>query len=59
MQARGETRSDWEAPARKPLPDGVDPDDGMEEVGWMTMEWPMRQGRLLKLMKPSPSTLRA
>jgi uncharacterized protein (DUF4415 family) len=41
MHARGETRSDWEAAARKPLPDGADPDDAMEDVGWATTELPM------------------
>jgi uncharacterized protein (DUF4415 family) len=41
MHARGETRSDWEAAARKPLPDGADPDDAMEEAGWATTELPM------------------
>ena len=41
MQERGETKSDWEKAALVPLPDGSDPDDGMEEEGWVTAELPM------------------
>ena len=41
MHERGETRSDWEAAAQKPLPDRADPDDAMEDVGWATTELPM------------------
>jgi uncharacterized protein (DUF4415 family) len=41
MHARGETRGGWEAAAQQPLPDGADPDDAMEDVGWATTELPM------------------
>lgn len=40
-RARGESRSDWKAAAKKPLPDGSDPDDAMEEIDWATAELPM------------------
>ena len=40
-RARGESRSDWKAAAQKPLPDGSDPDDAMEEIDWATAELPM------------------
>ena len=32
MQKRGETKTDWRAAARKPLPAGAEPDDAMEEI---------------------------
>ena len=32
MQARGETKSDWEKAMSVPLPDGSDPDDAMEDL---------------------------
>ena len=41
MQAAGETGSDWEAAARRPVPDGTDPDDAVEPVEWATTELPM------------------
>ena len=41
MRARGETRSDWAEAATRPLPDGSDPDDAMEEIDWATTELPM------------------
>ena len=40
-RARGETASQWEKAARRPLPDGSDPDDAMEEIGQATTELPM------------------
>ena len=41
MKRRGESKSDWKAEAAKPLPDGSDPDDAMEEIDWATAELPM------------------
>ena len=41
MEKRGESKSDWKAAAKKPLPDGSDPDDAMEEIDWATAELPM------------------
>ncbi|HKN29436.1 MAG TPA: BrnA antitoxin family protein [Roseiarcus sp.] len=41
MQAAGKTGSDWQAAARRPIPDGSDPDDAMEHVAWATTELPM------------------
>jgi uncharacterized protein (DUF4415 family) len=41
MERRGESKSDWKAAAKKPLPDGSDPDDAMEDVDWATAELPM------------------
>ena len=41
MQAAGKTGSDWKAAARKPIPDGRDPDDAMEPIEWGTTELPM------------------
>jgi uncharacterized protein (DUF4415 family) len=41
MQAAGQTQSDWNEAARKPVPDGSDPDDAMEPVEWATTELPM------------------
>jgi uncharacterized protein (DUF4415 family) len=41
MKRRGESKSDWKAAAAKPLPDGSDPDDAMEEIDWATAELPM------------------
>lgn len=40
MEKRGESKTDWKAAAKKPLPDGSDPDDAMEEIDWVTMELP-------------------
>jgi uncharacterized protein (DUF4415 family) len=40
-RARGESQSDWKAAAKKPLPDGSDPDGAMEEIDWATAELPM------------------
>jgi uncharacterized protein (DUF4415 family) len=40
MRKRGESKSDWKAAARKPLPSGRDPDDAMEEIDWLTTELP-------------------
>jgi uncharacterized protein (DUF4415 family) len=40
MAKRGEIKSDWKAAAKKPLPTGRDPDDGMEEIDWLTTELP-------------------
>jgi uncharacterized protein (DUF4415 family) len=41
MQVAGKTRTDWAAAASKPVPDGSDPDDAMEDVAWATTELPM------------------
>jgi len=41
MQKRGESKSDWKAAAKKPLPSGDDPDDAMEEIDWATAELPL------------------
>ncbi len=41
MERRGESKSDFKAAARKPLPSGDDPDDAMEEIDWGTTELPM------------------
>src|SRR5512139_2794182 len=41
MKARGESKSDWKAAAKKALPSGRDPDDAMEEIDWATAELPM------------------
>ena len=41
MKRRGESKSDWKAAAAKPLPDGSDPDDAMEEIDWATAELPI------------------
>lgn len=40
MHKRGEVTTDWKAAAKKPLPDGRDPDDAMEEIDWLTTELP-------------------
>jgi uncharacterized protein (DUF4415 family) len=41
MKVAGETHTDWEAAAQKPIPDGSNPDDAMEHVEWVTTELPM------------------
>jgi uncharacterized protein (DUF4415 family) len=41
MKAAGETRTDWEAAAEKPVPDGSNPDDAVERIEWATTELPM------------------
>jgi len=41
MARRGESKSDFKAAAKKPLPSGDDPDDAMEEIDWGTTELPM------------------
>lgn len=38
---RGESKSDWKAAAKKPLPSGEDADDAMEEIDWATVELPL------------------
>jgi uncharacterized protein (DUF4415 family) len=40
MEKRGESKTDWKAAAKKPLPSGNDPDDAMEEIDWITTELP-------------------
>lgn len=40
MEKRGESKTDWKAAAKKPLPSGRDPDDAMEEIDWVTTELP-------------------
>ena len=41
MQAAARLKSDWDAAAQKPMPDGSDPDDAMQHVDWTTTELPM------------------
>jgi uncharacterized protein (DUF4415 family) len=41
MKAAGDTHTDWDAAARRPLPDGSDPDDAMEHIEWATTELPL------------------
>jgi uncharacterized protein (DUF4415 family) len=41
MKAAGHTHTDWDAAARRPLPNGRVPDDAMEHVEWATTELPM------------------
>jgi uncharacterized protein (DUF4415 family) len=41
MAKRGESKTDWKAAAKKPLPSGEDPDDAMEEIDWATTELPL------------------
>lgn len=41
MERRGESKTDWKAAAKKPLPSGDDPDDAMEEIDWGTTELPL------------------
>lgn len=41
MARCGESKSDWKAAAKKPLPSGRDPDDAMEEIDWVTAELPL------------------
>jgi uncharacterized protein (DUF4415 family) len=41
MERRGESKSDWKAAAKKPLPSGDDPDDAMEEIDWATADLPL------------------
>jgi uncharacterized protein (DUF4415 family) len=43
LKAAGQTGSDWDLAARKPIPDGGDPDDAMEEVDWATTTLPLPQ----------------
>jgi uncharacterized protein (DUF4415 family) len=40
MEKRGESKTDWKAAAKKPVPSGRDPDDAMEEIDWLTTELP-------------------
>jgi len=51
MEKRGESRTDWKAAAKKPLPSGRDADDAMEEIDWLTTELP-------KLRRKGHMTLR-
>ena len=41
MKAAGKTHTDWKAAAMKPLPDGSNPEDAMERIGWATTELPL------------------
>ena len=41
MKAAGKTKTDWATAAQKPLPDGSNPDDAMEDIAWATTELPM------------------
>lgn len=41
MEKRGESKTDWKAAAKKPLPDGGDPDDAMDDdIDWVTTDLP-------------------
>jgi len=40
MEAAGLVRTDWSAAARRPVPDGSDPDDALEPVEWATTQLP-------------------
>ena len=40
MEKRVESKTDWKAAAKRPLPSGNDPDDAMEEIDWVTTELP-------------------
>jgi uncharacterized protein (DUF4415 family) len=40
MEKRGESKTDWKAAAKKPLPSGRDPDDAMDEIDWVLTELP-------------------
>ena len=42
MEKRGESKSDWKAAAKEPLPSGRDPDDALEEIEELTTELPKR-----------------
>src|ERR1700734_2124306 len=42
MKAAG-TRTNWQAAAAKPVPDGSNPDDAMEPIEWATTQLPMPQ----------------
>jgi len=48
MEKRGESRTDWKAAAKKPLPSGGNPDDAMEEIDWVTAKLPQprRKGHM-------------
>src|SRR6202034_87111 len=48
MEKRGESKTDWKAAAKKPLPSGRDPDDAMEEIDWLTtaLPKPQRKGHM-------------
>jgi hypothetical protein len=43
MERRGESKTDWKAAAKKPLPLGRDPDDAMGEVDWATTDLPKQR----------------
>ena len=45
LPSPGKSKSDWKAAAKKPVPDGSDPDDAMEEVEETTTEMPKPPGR--------------
>jgi uncharacterized protein (DUF4415 family) len=45
MQRRGETKTDWKAAARNPLPTRAEPDDAMEEIDWVTTELPQPRSK--------------
>jgi uncharacterized protein (DUF4415 family) len=42
IERRGESKTNWKAAAQKPLPDGSDPDDAMDDddIDWVTTELP-------------------
>jgi hypothetical protein len=42
MERRGESKTDWKAAAKKPLPSGRDPDDAMEDINELITELPKR-----------------
>jgi hypothetical protein len=40
MEKRGESKTDWKAAAKKPLPSDRDPDDATEEIDWLATTLP-------------------
>ena len=42
MEKRGESKTDWKAAAKKPLPSGDDLDDAMEEINGLNTKLPNR-----------------
>jgi hypothetical protein len=56
MAKHGESKTDWKAAGKKPLPSGADPDDAMEEIDWATAELPLPRR---PLTPPQPERGRA
>lgn len=43
LEKRGESKTNWKAAAKKPLPSGRDADDAMDEIDWLATELPKPQ----------------